>query len=198
MVKDIALNPEKYQNDPRAVQFQHDPALALLNESENLVEEQHKQKIQITKVMVDKEKGMDEKLEVIVPPEHIDDFRRYISILRAAREKAIELKRKKDEMQVQLIYKALESPWKKYDPEDTGYLAKDQTSELAQVILATMGKKEIFDKPKFDHAFDVFMIGVDITSGAISQDDLIKIQQEVQDKFQEQAQDSDPQNLSTP
>ena len=48
--------------------------------------------------MVDKEKGMDEKLEVIVPPEHIDDFKKYISILRAAREKAIEQKRKKDEM----------------------------------------------------------------------------------------------------
>lgn len=97
-VKDIALNHDKYKNDPRAIQFQRDPALALLNESENFVEEQHKQKIQIAKVMVDKEKGMDEKIEVVVPPEHIDAFRNYISILKAAREKAIELKRKKDEI----------------------------------------------------------------------------------------------------
>ena len=45
IVKDIALNPDKYKNDPRAVQFQKDPVIAFLNESENLVEEEHKEKI---------------------------------------------------------------------------------------------------------------------------------------------------------
>ena len=52
------------------------------------------------KIMVDKEKGMDEKLEAIVPPEHLEGAKNYISILKTAREYAIELKRKKDEIQV--------------------------------------------------------------------------------------------------
>ena len=36
--------------------------------------------------MVDKEKGLDEKMEVMVPPDQIEGFRNYISILKAARE----------------------------------------------------------------------------------------------------------------
>ena len=99
-LKDIALNPDKYKNDPRARQFQSDPVLAFLNESENLVDDEHKPKIQITKILVDKEKGLDEKLEVMVPPEHIEGFRNYISVLKTAREQALELKRKKDELQI--------------------------------------------------------------------------------------------------
>ena len=34
----MALNPDKYENDPRAQAFKEDPVMALLNESEDLVE----------------------------------------------------------------------------------------------------------------------------------------------------------------
>lgn len=38
LIKDMALHPEKYENDPRALEFKRDPVMALLNESEDLVE----------------------------------------------------------------------------------------------------------------------------------------------------------------
>ena len=38
LIKDMALNPDKYENDPRAQAFKEDPVMALLNESEDLVE----------------------------------------------------------------------------------------------------------------------------------------------------------------
>jgi hypothetical protein len=46
LIKDMALHPEKYENDPRALEFKRDPVMALLNESEDLVETpEEKQKI---------------------------------------------------------------------------------------------------------------------------------------------------------
>lgn len=86
-----------------------------------------------------------------------------------------------------MINKAIEKPWKKYDTEDRGYLSKEQTSDLAQDVLAAMGKKEIFDKQKFERAFDISMIAFDINSGAITQDDIKKIQEVAKDRLQQLA-----------
>ena len=46
-------------------------------------------------------------------------------------EKAKEMKRKKDELQLKLIKKAVEPIWKIKDKENLGYITKDQCCEIA-------------------------------------------------------------------
>ena len=57
LLKDIALNPDKYEKDKRAVAFKRDPAYAFLDESLKIVPKaEDKQKIEIAKILVDKSK----------------------------------------------------------------------------------------------------------------------------------------------
>ena len=58
-VKDLALNPEKHQTDPRYLKFHRDPIMGLLDESKNLVKEDQKEKVEILLVLSDKNKGLD-------------------------------------------------------------------------------------------------------------------------------------------
>lgn len=136
----MALHPEKYENDPRALEFKRDPVMALLNESEDLVETpEEKQKIEMTKILVDKEKGMDEKLEALLPPEHRASFKNIIAVMKKANEQTKELRRKKNEIQLKMIGKAVEPLWVMKDTENVGHLTRDQTGELVEAVLAKIG-----------------------------------------------------------
>lgn len=87
-LKDIALNPDKYKNDKRAEAFKRDPAVAFLNEAEKLVPKpEDKQKIEVAKILVDKSKQFDQKLEALLPPEQKPKFEKFLKVYRQANEK---------------------------------------------------------------------------------------------------------------
>ena len=172
----MALNPDKYENDPRALAFKNDPVMALLNESLDLVETpEDKSKIEMTKILVDKEKGMDEKLEAMLPAEHRASFKTIIAIMKKANEFAKEARRKKNELQIAMIGKAVEPLWKMKDTENVGHLTRDQTGELVEAVLAKIGQQALFNKEKFGYAFDMFIMAADLASGKITQDDIKKV-----------------------
>lgn len=58
-------------------------------------------------------------------------YRPYYDMANKAMEKAKELKKKKDEMQLKLIGKAVEPIWKMKDTENLGYITKEQCCEIA-------------------------------------------------------------------
>lgn len=53
--------------------------------------------------------------------------------------KAKELKKKKDELQLKLIKKAVEPIWKIKDKENLGFITKDQCCEIAYDALKAIG-----------------------------------------------------------
>jgi len=150
--------------------------MALLNESEDLVETpDDKKKIEMIKILVDKEKGMDEKLEAILPQEHRASFKTIIAIMKKAHAAHQEIKRKKNELQLKMIGKAVEPLWLMKDTENVGYLTRDQTGELVEAVLAKIGQQALFNKEKFGLAFDMFMLAADLASGKITQEDINKV-----------------------
>lgn len=54
-------------------------------------------------------------------------------------EKAKEIKRKKDELQLKLIRKAVEPLWVMKDKENLGYITKEQCCEIAEDALKAIG-----------------------------------------------------------
>ena len=129
----------------------------------------------MTKILVDKEKGMDEKLEAMLPPEHRPPFKNYISLMKKAAEATREIRRKKNEMQMKGIAMALEPLWKMKDKENVGHLTRDQTGELVEAVLTKIGQEAAFNKASFEHAFDMFILAADVASGKITQDDIKKV-----------------------
>ena len=79
----------------------------------------------MTKIIVDKEKGTDEKLEAMLPPEHRASFKNIIAVMKKANEQTKEIRRKKNEFQIKMIGKAVEPLWKMKDTENVGHLTKD-------------------------------------------------------------------------
>ena len=65
----------------------------------------------------------------------------YADKLEAGLDAAAALKKKKDEMQIALITKAIDPLWVKYDTENTGFISKDQNGELAELGMAKAGFK---------------------------------------------------------
>jgi len=54
-----------------------------------------------------------------------EGYEKYADMAEAGLDKAAELKKQKDAMQLQLIEKAVDPLWIQYDPENTGFITKD-------------------------------------------------------------------------
>lgn len=104
-----------------------------------------------------------------------------------AMEKAKELKRKKDELQLKLIKKAVEPIWKIKDKENLGYITKDQCCEIAYDALKAIGQEKYFNLDNFQKAFDVIILAGDLASGAVSLDEIKQDLREKSNDIKDQA-----------
>jgi len=77
----MTLNPEKYKKDKRYKDFEKDPVVAFLNESQKLVpKKEDKDKIEIVKILADKFKPFDEKVEALLPEDKRESFGAYLGM----------------------------------------------------------------------------------------------------------------------
>jgi hypothetical protein len=68
-----------------------------------------------------------------------EEYKQYYTLAEKAVAKAKELKKKKDELQLKLIKKAVEPIWKIKDKENLGFITKDQCCEIAYDALKAIG-----------------------------------------------------------
>ena len=86
--------------------------------------------------------------------------------------KANELKKKKDEMQLKLIGKAVDPIWKMKDKENLGYITKEQCCEIAEAALKIIGQDKYYNEANFLKAFEILILAGDVMSGHVSADEL--------------------------
>ena len=67
-------------------------------------------------------------------------------------DKAVELKKQKDELQIQIFEKAIDPLWKQYDKDDKGHISQEQFKELGKLALEKAGHGDKFNEMIFDEA----------------------------------------------
>jgi hypothetical protein len=60
-------------------------------------------------------------------------------------EKAKELKKQKDEMQLKMFEKAIDPLWIQQDPENKGYITKDQSGEMVKLALEKVSMSQYYN-----------------------------------------------------
>ena len=100
------------------------------------------------------------------------EYKGYYEKASQAMDKANELKKKKNEMQISLITKAVTPIWAKKDTKNLGYITKTQCCEIVQDALKAIGQEKYYDEKTFAQAFDVIILAGDIASGNVKVDDI--------------------------
>ena len=87
-------------------------------------------------------------------------------------EKAKELKRKKDELQLKLIRKAVDPLWALKDTEDLGYITKEQCCEIAFDALKACRQEKYYNEESFMKAIELIILSGDVASGDVNLEDM--------------------------
>lgn len=67
-------------------------------------------------------------------------------------DKAVDLKKQKDEMQIKMFEKAIDPMWKKFDKKNEGHITQEQFGELGKMALEKVGHGDKYDPAMFDKA----------------------------------------------
>ena len=86
-----------------------------------------------------------EMLEVQVP----DEYKPFLRHAETAMKKAVELKKKKDDLQIDLFEAIIDPVWEQVDPDNKGYIGEDQASDLAKLILKEIKQEHRFNEVLF-------------------------------------------------
>ena len=83
-----------------------------------------------------------------------EEYKGYFNAATSAYDKALELKKKKDEMQLQMIEKAIDPIWSKYDTEGAGAVSKSQCQDMVVLALEQIKMSQHFNQAAFDKLFE--------------------------------------------
>lgn len=86
-----------------------------------------------------------EMLEVQVP----EEYKPFLKTAEKAMKKAIELKKKKDELQIDLFEAIIDPVWEQADPDGQGYIGEEQCADFARLILKEIKQEDKFNEELF-------------------------------------------------
>ena len=109
----------------KAKAYKENPQAFLISEAEAMMDADQLEKFQIVKKMIEAYQSGG-SMDQFVPAE----YKSYYDGANTALETAKELKKRKDELQLMMITKAIDPIWALRDPENKGYISKDQCCEM--------------------------------------------------------------------
>lgn len=118
-------------------------------------------------------------MEALLPPEQKPKFEKFLKVYRQANEKLQAARKKKQEIQLQLITKAVTVIWKQRDPENLGYISKADCGDMVKTVLKKIGQAKIYNQESFESTFDMVIVVADLNAGVINKAQMEKVQADI-------------------
>jgi hypothetical protein len=113
-----------------------------MREAEKYIPEQYRGAFSVAKGFYGSDPEEAKKMAEGYVPE---EYKGYFNAGMQAYDKALELKKQKDEMQLKMFEKVIDPIWVKYDPEGKGNISKDQCQVMAEGCLEEMKMSQYFN-----------------------------------------------------